>query len=1070
MAGDTEESGAPPSAKTVTSPHERPKGHQIISPVKSDKHTLPEHFPASLGERYEDITLVGRGGMGAVYRARDKRLEREVALKFLFGDDPGLSDALLREARSQARLNHENACKVYEVGVVENKAYIVMQYIHGVSLELARERMTLEQKVEILRRIALALHEAHRCGFVHRDIKPSNILLEEAGDGSWKPFITDFGIAREIGQGNKTLKGGIAGTPAFMAPEQARGDLQRIDRRTDVYGLGATLYDLTAGRPPFQSKDPWSIIQQLTLAEAIPLRKINPSLPRDIEAIVMKCLEKEPGRRYESAKALSEDLGRFLNGDPVRAHRLSVGYALVRKARRHKATAALLGVLFVAVIVLVLGWVRTRRLAGAQAVLSRELGEDVKEMELFLRTAYELPLHDIEQEKDVVREKLKGIEARMQAAGQAGEGPGHYALGRGYLALQSPEEALMHLRRAKDAGYRAAELDYAMGLALGDLLTREMEAAKRIENIERRNARIAEIQAEYEEPAKQSLKEALGARLEAPAYAEGLIALYEGKLEEALGKAREAFEQKRWLYEAKKLEGDAYFAEGNRFRVDAEFKFDKMRAAFERAAEAYRAASAIARSDPQIYLVECELWAQMMNASPARKEWFRSSFEQARAACEKAISAGPKSGAARLKQAFVFASRAWWVVSGDSVQDMEKALEEAISRSEDAMRFSPGEPMAHFVAGQTWRTKSLFLGNRGLERREAVGHAIASYEQALRLDPVFLWALNDLGATYPMRGLDEKSFGLDPVGSFESGLRQSRRAQELDPKSLNAFSHEILNHVLLAEYLVESGRDPARSLELARAALEACKRLSGELPWFDYYLANISWIEANHRLNHGEDPEPALEAGLKSAKKQTETAASARARAMMAKLLMTRAEHLARRGENPETVLDEARSALSLVIQANPADLGYSVARARVEIASLRWGRLDAKAKENSLKKAEDVLWPWLDQERVDARLYQAAADVCALRSEALLAHQKKPDAELEKGMSLAEKAPALNPKMAQAFLVMGELLLMKARLAEQDHVRADASRRAEEAFSSALRLQPWLSWEIEMRRRGAQR
>src|SRR5262249_25671183 len=161
--------------------------------------------------------------------------------------------------------------------------------------------------------------------------------------------------------------------------------------------------------------------------------------------------------------------------DPVRARRLSFGYVLLRRARRHKALVALAGAVLVTALFLAAIWIRARRLAAEQANLSRELGEDAKAMEVFLRVAYGLPLHDIEHEKDIVRARLRSVEARMAAAGRVGEGPGHYALGRGYLALQEPEQALLHLRLASAAAYASPELDYAMGLSLGELCTKALE-------------------------------------------------------------------------------------------------------------------------------------------------------------------------------------------------------------------------------------------------------------------------------------------------------------------------------------------------------------------------------------------------------------------------------------------------------------------------------------------------------------------------------------------------------------------------------------------------------------------
>jgi serine/threonine protein kinase len=309
-SAETETDDGPPGPTTITA--SAVPGPRISAPAASPalpalsalsalpSGSLPS-LPTSITDRYEFLALLGRGGMGTVYRAMDRRLGREVALKLLFDDED--SERLLREARTQARVDHEHACKIYEVGIEGSAAYIAMQYIDGERLDQAAARMTVEQKVRVIRQVCLALHEAHRLGIVHRDVKPSNILVERGEDGAFHPFLTDFGIAREVGAQGRTVTGMIAGTPAFMAPEQARGEVRALDRRTDVYGLGATAYRVLVGHPPFEADKPWLLV--LT-EDAPPLRRVAPEIPADLEAIVARCLEKDPARCYALARALAD--------------------------------------------------------------------------------------------------------------------------------------------------------------------------------------------------------------------------------------------------------------------------------------------------------------------------------------------------------------------------------------------------------------------------------------------------------------------------------------------------------------------------------------------------------------------------------------------------------------------------------------------------------------------------------------------------------------------------------------------------------------------------------------------
>src|SRR6185369_12474586 len=195
----------------------------------------PHAPPVAKWDRYELLDLFGKGGMGVVYKARDRRLDRTVAIKFILGADPNLTMRFLREARAQARIDHPNVCRVYEVGEVEGRAYIAIQFVEGETLSRAASKMSLEAKVAVMRDVALAIQEAHRLGIVHRDLKPGNVMVERSDDGRWLPIVMDFGLAREATiEAGITESGALIGTPAYMSPEQARGDVRAVDRRSDV--------------------------------------------------------------------------------------------------------------------------------------------------------------------------------------------------------------------------------------------------------------------------------------------------------------------------------------------------------------------------------------------------------------------------------------------------------------------------------------------------------------------------------------------------------------------------------------------------------------------------------------------------------------------------------------------------------------------------------------------------------------------------------------------------------------------------------------------------------------------
>src|SRR5262249_45349668 len=301
---------------------------------------------------YEVQEVLGRGGMGVVYKAWHRRLHRPVAVKMLLAGayaQPKELERFLREAETVAGLRHANIVQVHEAGDVDGRPYFTMEFVEGGSLaqELAGTPQPAGQAASLVATVAEALHAAHQGGTVHRDLKPGNILL--MADGT--PKLADFGVARQLeGAAGLTQSGAPVGTPSYMAPEQAEGKSRDVGPAADTYALGAILYELLTGRPPFRAETAAETLRQAIAQDPVPPSRLKARVPRALGPVCLKGLGKEPQSRYATAAALSADLRRFLCGEAITARPLGPLARVARWVRRRPTAAALSGAVLVAAL------------------------------------------------------------------------------------------------------------------------------------------------------------------------------------------------------------------------------------------------------------------------------------------------------------------------------------------------------------------------------------------------------------------------------------------------------------------------------------------------------------------------------------------------------------------------------------------------------------------------------------------------------------------------------------------------------------------------------------------------
>ena len=322
----------------------------------STRHSQPAAPVRSFGN-YELLEEIARGGMGVIYKARQKSLGRMVAVKMLlFGDQSSkeLAQRFRTEAAAAASLQHPNIVAIHEVSAHEGQPFLVMDFIEGQSLArlAAGQPLPATRAARYVRIVAEAIHYAHEHGILHRDLKPSNVLIDPFD----QPRVTDFGLAKRLHHDSElTLSGQVLGSPNYMPPEQAAAKRGLVGRRSDVYSLGAILYHLLTGRPPFVGETLTDTLQEVVNKEPVSPRLLNPSVRPDLETLCLKCLEKEPARRYPTAQALADDLDRFLRNEPIQARPVGHVEKLWRWCKRKPALATALVLVLLLVLVVGIG-------------------------------------------------------------------------------------------------------------------------------------------------------------------------------------------------------------------------------------------------------------------------------------------------------------------------------------------------------------------------------------------------------------------------------------------------------------------------------------------------------------------------------------------------------------------------------------------------------------------------------------------------------------------------------------------------------------------------------------------
>ncbi len=972
-----------------------------ITRLPSDTHVAPSKGPLSAGARvnqYEILDQIGAGGMGVVYKAYDTRLKRTVALKALSdpGTDPSYAQRLQREAVALARLRHEGIVALYEAGDVSGMPYLAMEFVEGKELHaiLQSRSLSLRESVRLIERVARALHYAHQQGVIHRDLKPSNILI----DGEGRPHILDFGLARlESERIPMTRSGDVIGTPAYMAPEQIQGHQRRIGPATDIYSLGATLFEMATGRLPHVAESISELIYKVVNEKPTWPRS---RIPADLRRVLLRTLEKDPARRYPSAGEFADDLGRWIRGEPVRAR------ATPAVPRAFQAAGAALVLIVVGLTITAA--VRTRRLEETRHRYAAELSLRAQthlEAALHARRAGDLAAMD--RQASLLREAC-----RRTVAERANLPEPHYYEGRMDRARMEFDSALVHQDRAlsKNASFAPSLYErivlltrqYRLRLqeiALEASLSQSGESVRfpAVEEVHQRDDKLRDLRQRIQRDL-ESLPETAPERR----IAEGLWWTYGGRAEQA----RERLEANPRLEESLEALAETAMAQG---------KFDSAVDWCTRGHESDRGYV------PYLLLRALARFRQGFLAGEDSTARWTAALED----CERALALRSRSSGARLLRAQIlthvgdrearaggnpesrylqaisecpaplwkmFARFKWGLHRQGRGEDPTDLYERGAQDGESAIQLSPGSAMPYLVRSYVHLNWGMFEQGRELDAEALLRKAIADAEEALRRipastdavlcraqaraslahtrpsperDELYDQALQDCAEllkrtpaipnVYLVRGRarirwasqrSEKTrelyeFGLEDCREF---LKHQPRSAEVHLWRANAFCN------LGVEDLRE-GRDPAPKF---REAIEACAAAEA-LAYPSWELSLVrAWTELHwgiHAEKNRQDPTERYQRALTACDAGLgRCSGSSKLRTARALVRMSLAIHRANDAVFAQTLLEGATRDWDAVLGANPRSPDALWRRGHC-----RWLRGDSAGADADFRRAAEL-------------------------------------------------------------------------------------------------------------------
>jgi len=1003
-------------------------------------------------DKFNIEILLGQGAFGQVYKATDVKLKRTVALKILNSSPDNKIEKFRREASNQAMIDHPNVCKVYEVGSYKDLNFISMQFIDGQTLDKLKDKLSIKEKAKIIKKVADGLHAAHLTGLIHRDVKPTNILVKQKIEEKLIPYITDFGIAKQLDAPALTKENIATGSPNYMSPEQASGDKYKaLDIRTDIYSTGVTLYELLAGQTPHTGERSIEVMFKIINKEPKPVCQLNTLIPKDLGSIVIKCLEKDPEKRYESAKALSEDLNRFLKGDPVIARPTGIIYKTAKKIKKHPVVSTAMTLSTILIIMLLSFWISAKVQTVQNIAVAQQWGQIINNSEHITRISHMMPIHDNRDDLKKVKDEINKIKKVMKKIGKLGYGTGYYAMGKCYSIIKEQKKAKFFFDKSLKTNYKNNDLLYQLGILNGKIYLQKHDKLKRTLNSKTFKEQTKELKKEYLEKAIYMLNQVKNSKEFSSYYGQALISYINQDYETALLLCKKARTNRHWFYEALLLSGKIHITLAEHLEIKGDTIGGERE--YNIAERQINKAITIAESDIDCYKALASLWIKRFTNSRKNTDKIDLYKNNAFDALNNAKIINPEDSDLNVKfSAFYWHWAEYLMEIGKNFSEF---TEKGINAAQLAIKYNPKNYEAYHHLGNCYLYEGIDKMIKGNNPEVSFIKAENNFNKSIAIAPSFILNYINSAIVYAYLGQFQYLHGQNPTETLNKGVKKFLAAEKIDPNNIFIYSNLGGVYYLSGNFLYDIGQNPKYLYEKAINSYKKALELSPADNSLYVNLCGTYVSIAEYDMKLSLNPNDNLEKAVQYAKKSIELFANNSFGLInLSSAYLISAKYKLRTNQPAEKELSLAKKYCdqAIIISPNSVDALETKGNVYIDYANyLISSKKNLKKIKKMLIEGENAIKKGLKIDSEYSSLYALLSKSFSTKAK-LEKNKNKKQKYLHKSYESIKNAITLSPKYVYSYKIIADVLV---NLSTFDKSPKEKLAEALDYIDKALQIDP---------------